>query len=82
MTPGAPQGNKATKFVHQSDTKTYHFSPGHIPYLKVIPIKGQRVGQTLYNFIYWLQETHQMDTFNIPDDRLKEIYQQFLDLNK
>jgi hypothetical protein len=50
--------------------------------IKLTPPKGQRMGQALYNFIYWLQDKYQMDTFNIPDSELPKVYKEWLDKQK
>jgi len=53
--------------------------------------KQQRIGQTIFNFLEWLQRNNECDNqqsnrmgdpFNISDKRIKELYGKFLSENK
>ena len=48
----------------------------------ITPLKGQRIGQTLYNFIYWLEQKYETDTFHVPNTELEKIYKVFIKENQ
>lgn len=42
------------------------------------PPKGMRAGQALYNFLFWLQETKQTDTFYMSNEVIIDFYKEWL----
>lgn len=48
----------------------------------ITPLKGERIGQTLYKFIYWLENKYQTDTYHVPDTELEKIYKVFIKENQ
>lgn len=42
------------------------------------PPKGMRAGQALYNFLYWLQDTKQAETFYMENETIMDFYQEWL----
>ena len=41
------------------------------------PPKGQRIGQAIWNFTFWLEEKG-IDIFYVPDKELEELYKEWL----
>lgn len=55
--------------------------------LQIVPPAGWRIGQTLFNFLAWVKETHgyngledsrMADPFHIPYELIVSYYQEFL----
>lgn len=44
--------------------------------------EGQRVGQAIYNFIYWLEDVKQTDTFHLSTEDLLKLYKEWYETLK